>query len=134
MVAVDKVLAELNCDDQDHLVLMNKCDVLNDPAEAQIIEAKTPDCMRISALTGAGLDVLHDYVLSRVRVRATNVTIRTHAGNGQALAFLDRHAHVLQRHYDEDAIELEVRISQDKLKQLQSRLNGIEVIPNAPDA
>ncbi len=129
MDSVTRVLAELECGDHKTLVLLNKCDVLQDPTELQVIESRIENCIRISAKTGLGLDELHDHILKQVRRRAQDVTIRTHAGNGQVLAFLDRHAHILGRRYLDDSTEIDVRISTAKLNQLCNRLDGVEVVP-----
>jgi len=126
--SVNQVLGELECDQQKKLVLLNKGDIVEDPTETQIIESNNKDCLRISAQTGQGLDALHDLVLETVRGRAADVTISTHQGNGQALAYIDRHAHVLNRRYKNDLVELDIRITSAKLKQLQNRVTGIDIL------
>ncbi len=126
--SVFEVLHDLECDDQPRLILLNKTDVVTDPAEMQIIERQFPDSMRIAAKTGMGLDALRDHVLTEVRRRAIDVTIRTPQGNGKVLAYLDQHAYVLQRRYTETDVELDVRIRPEKLNQLKDRLDGIEVL------
>ncbi len=137
MDSVRRVLTELGCEANETLVVLNKCDAVVDQTEIQVIESKVPDCMRISAKTGDGLGDLRDYVLKQVGSRANKVTIRTHAGNGEALAFLDRHATILDRRYGDEAdasvAEIDVRISPAKLNQLRHRIDGVEVVtPNPP--
>ncbi|MCG3138510.1 MAG: GTPase HflX [Phycisphaerae bacterium] len=128
MNAVNRVLTELGCTDQPTLVLLNKIDAVQNPAELQIIESRVQPTLRISARSGDGLAELHDLVLDKIRLRARDVTIRIGPGNGRALAFLDKHAQVLDRKYYDDAIELAVRISPSHLNQLQSRIDGIEIL------
>ncbi|MCZ6653493.1 MAG: GTPase HflX [Planctomycetota bacterium] len=138
MESVNRVLAELGCasnlasESNRTLVVLNKCDAVVDQTEIQVIESKVPDCVRISAKTGDGLDDLREYVLKQVGSRANNVTIRTHAGNGEALAFLDRHATILDRRYCDEETEIDVRISPAKLNQLRHRIDGIEVVSPCP--
>ncbi|MCH8965735.1 MAG: GTPase HflX, partial [Planctomycetes bacterium] len=136
MDSVCSVLAELGCATNETLVVLNKCDAVVDQTEIQVIESKVPDCVRISAKTGDGLDDLREYVLKQVGSRANNVTLRTHAGNGEALAFLDRHATILDRRYyaeaDSSMTEIDVRISPAKLNQLRHRIDGIEVVAPRP--
>ena len=62
------------------------------------------------------------------------MTIRTHPGNGQALAFLDRYAQVLKRRYLEEVTEIDVRISPVKLRQLCNRIDGVEIVSGQPTA
>ena len=116
--------------------MLNKCDAVVDQTEIQVIESKVRNCVRISAKTGDGLDDLREYVLKQVGSRANNVTLRTHAGNGEALAFLDRHATILDRRYyaeaDSSMTEIDVRISPAKLNQLRHRIDGIEVVSPLP--
>ena len=132
MESVRRVLAELGCESNETLVVLNKCDAVVDQTEVQVIESKVPDCVRISAKTGDGLGELREYVLKQVGSRANTITIRTHAGNGEALAFLDRHATILDRRYCDEAAEIDVRISPAKLNQLRHRIDGIEVVSHPP--
>ncbi len=132
MDSVRQVLAELDCASNETLVVLNKCDALVDQTEVQVIESKVPDCVRISAKTGDGLGDLREYVLNQVGGRANKVTIRTHAGNGEALAFLDRHATILDRRYCDEEAEIDVCISPAKLNQLRHRIDGIEVVAPNP--
>ena len=136
MESVNHVLAELGCASNETLVVLNKCDAVVDQTEIQVIESKVPDCVRISAKTGDGIDDLREYVLKQVGSRANHVTIRTHAGNGEALAFLDRHATILDRRYCDEAdacvTEIDVRISPAKLNQLRHRIDGIEIVSPRP--
>ncbi len=138
MESVNRVLAELGCksnvasESNGTLVVLNKCDAVVDQTEVQVIESKVRDCVRISAKTGDGLRDLRDYVLKQVGSRTDSVTIRTHAGNGEALAFLDRHATILDRRYCNEAAEIDVRISPAKLNQLRHRIDGIEIVSPAP--
>ncbi len=128
LAAVTEVLAELECEDRPRVIVLNKFDAVTDPSAAQIIEHTSQRVVRVSAKTGWGLDVLHDLVLDQIRDRHTSVTIRTTPANGRALAFLDKHAHIIDRRYLEEAVELDIRIGRAKLEQLQNRLDGIEVL------
>lgn len=134
--AVQQVLEDLECTEQPRIVLLNKMDAVDDPSEAQLIEhhlenlrdgVKVP-CIRVSAKTGIGLEDVHEFVQQRVRSKHTTLTIRTHPGNGRVLAFLDKHAHILERRYGEEAMDIDVRIDRTRLNQLKHRMEGIEVL------
>ena len=112
----------------DALVLLNKCDALTDESVPQVIEHRVEQAMRISARTGMGLDRLHDFVLDQMRLTHAHVTIRTHPGNGQVFAFLEKHAHILDRRYRDDVLEIDVRIGGSTLNQLRHRIDDIEVV------
>ena len=128
MESVTRVLAELKCDTHNSAIVLNKMDVVEDPTEIQIIEGKVKGCIRISAKTGCGLEDLQDLVLQRVRSRARDVAIRTHAGNGRVLAYLDRYACILDRRYLEETTEIDIRISPAKLSQLRNRMDDVEIV------
>ena len=126
--SVKKVLETLSCENQERLILLNKCDIAEDPSECQIIESQNGSSLRISAKTGMGLDKLHDYVLNIVRKKAIDITIKVNVSDGKVLSYLDRHAYVLNRRYFDDTVELDIRVSQAKFDQLKNRVGGIEIL------
>jgi GTP-binding protein HflX len=125
---VERVLGELDCLNTPRLVLLNKWDAVADHSIGQAIESRVTNTLRISGRTGAGLDALHDRVLGHMRTLHTNVTIRTHPGNGRVFSFLEKHACILGRRYQDDVMEIDVRIGPSTLNQLRHRIDNIEVV------
>lgn len=113
--AVDRVLEELGCRETARINVLNKIDVLHDDSEIQLLRAAMPEAVEISAVTGAGIDELHERVVERVRGRYTRVTLEASASNGKLIAYLSRHGHILDRQYDEGNVRLDVRVPTQEL-------------------
>ncbi len=132
--AVQIVLRELGCGDKSTLVVLNKIDAASDNTMRQIVERHVGDSLAISARTGAGLDRLVECVRA-LRVRPDlNATLRVSQADGKALAFLDRQAEILQRHYDGHTVEMLVRIAESSLQKLMSLGTTAHVVNAEPAA
>ena len=126
--AVENVLEEIQAGDKKTLILLNKMDQDRDESIAQVLEKRYPDTIRISAQTGQGLDEVCDFLRRAMQEKAGRFTIRAPIGDGKMFSFLDRHAKVLDRRYETDAVEVDVLITHTHLSQLQSRFDSIEII------
>jgi GTP-binding protein HflX len=132
--AVHQVLAELGCADTPTVTLLNKCDVAADESIIQVLENRLPGSLRISARTGAGLDVLIGDIRARVDGAGLRVTVRVPAGDGRLIAQLDQKAHVLERRYEDAAVEMDIQINPTQLNQLAGRNPSLQVLGPAKAA
>ncbi len=130
--SVNRVLAEIGCQDKRTLVLLNKIDAVTDETTIQIAERRASEGLRISARTGAGLDQLVERIREIMRTQRVEATVRADIGDGKVLAYLDRFADVLDRHYDNRTVQLRVRTSPHRLAKLREL--GGEVQADDPSA
>jgi GTPase len=100
--AVNAVLKEVGCAEQEILVVFNKVD--NVPPELEVdynlLKEEFPEAISISALRKEGLDRLRREIRERARGDARLLKISIHAGNGKLLSFL-------ATHFFEDSREME---------------------------
>ncbi|MCP4591003.1 MAG: GTPase HflX [bacterium] len=129
--AVDIVLSDLGCGKTPTLVLLNKCDIVEDPSIMQVLEARRPDTLRIAATTGMGLDLLVDHIRRRLEHQTLEVTVRVPVAEGKLIAQLDQLAWIRQRRYTATYVELDIRIDTTHLDQLVGRHSSLEVLPPA---
>lgn len=134
--AVEGVLKELGTDDIPRLTLLNKIDIADDAAVADILARKSIEALPISAVTGEGLDTLVKTVLRRSEGDSQVLDVRIAHGDGKLLTELTRVAEVISRRYDEDAVHLKLRVNKSQLKQLMGRYPGLKigVSPGDPQA
>lgn len=134
MASVGGVLAELGCQDKPTLVLLNKIDRAHDPATVQIAERRAPGAIRTCATTGQGLELVTEWVRDAMHRTQVVATIRTRQHDGRLLACLEKYGQVLERRYDGDNVELDVRIDRADLDRLADQGNGMEILtaPGAP--
>lgn len=118
--AVTEVLRELDCAGHKTLVLLNKVDAVADLAGLQILQHKLPDALPISAKTGRGLPELITHVRDLVSGPPTRATIRLANANGRAIAYIEKHAEVLDRRYIDHSVEMDVVMGRATLARLEA--------------
>lgn len=128
MEAVDAVLASLGCEKIPQLTLLNKVDIADDGAMAEMLAQHRRDVLRISALTGEGLDELVGEVTQRAKGDAVEVTVRVAHTDGKTVAELVKVADVLARRYLAEGVELDVRVNPAQLRQLRGRYPGLMMV------
>lgn len=127
--AVRRVLEELGCEGHRTLVLLNKIDLVGDPADLQVLQHQLPGALPISARTGAGLAELVERVVDIIVGPTQRTTLRLHTGNGRAIAFLEHRAEVLTRRYLDHSVEMDVRIGSGHLSRLLTDHPETQVLP-----
>jgi GTP-binding protein HflX len=107
------------------LLVLNKLDAVDHPADLLVLQKEHPDAVAISAKTGRGLEVLVERVRDTMRggMRELIVTLATH--DGKAINFLENRSAVLDRQYETDGagnsvVEMTVRIGKRQLDQLRA--------------
>ena len=126
--AVTEVLGDLDCGGHKTIVLLNKIDVAQDEAAVRILQNKLPDAIPTSARTGAGVPQLVETVRDLVSGPREQVTVRLSAADGRAIAFIEKHAEVIDRRYDSRTVEMDVVIGRVPLMRLQSSFPASKVL------
>jgi len=108
--AVEGVLAEIGCRDKPQLVVLNKVDLIEDEGHLDLARRACPDAVAASATRGDGLEDLARAVLGRLMGPEREVTVRADAADGRLLAWLDRHARVLEREVVDTTVVQTVRL------------------------
>lgn len=132
--SVQKVLAEIKCETKPTLLVFNKIDRLAEPADLELLKAKHPRAIGVSAATGAGISELEEEVMAFITKELVPLEIKVSSANGKFLAWLSAHAEILnQKIEDQDMIRLKC-LMPDTLMQHALREPGIEIIegPEAP--
>ncbi|HSW45012.1 MAG TPA: GTPase HflX [Phycisphaerae bacterium] len=129
--AVNGVLKDLGCADHRALVLLNKIDIVEDPSMLLVLRKQLPDSLEISARTGAGLDELVERIRPLVAGEPRQVTLKLKTSDGRAIAFIERHARVLDRRYLNHSVEMDVIIGSTHLTRLRENHPATQVVPSA---
>ncbi|MCP4246802.1 MAG: hypothetical protein GY778_07110 [bacterium] len=125
--AVQAVLAELGCEENPTITLLNKVDAVEDFSVVQIMANRTDRSLPISARTGQGLDELVRLVLTELQSQSVDVTLRVPVADGKLIATVDRIADVHDRNYDGQHVDLVVTIARRRLAQLTGRPGQLQV-------
>jgi len=130
--AVTKVLEDLGCARHNTIVLLNKMDLVDDVAEAQLLQRRLPDALPVSARTGVGLVELVERVRRLVAGTAHQVTVRLNTSDGKAIATLEKHGQVQNRRYLDGMVELDMIIGAGTLNRIQVAHPHITVLQPVP--
>lgn len=117
--AVNTVLEALNAAEIPTLMVFNKIDLLEEQVELQILRAKYPDSVAISAETGEELDALKAELAKRFAAHISDIALTIPYSEGKMLDFLYKHGEVLETDYQSDAIQVQARIPDRYLKSVQ---------------
>ena len=118
-----KVLDELGVPpDRPTLEVLNKIDLL-EPGQRKGLLARNSrsEAIAVSALTGAGIPALLEGFEAMVTRGNITLALKLDAADGSALAFVYRHAQVLNRRDRGERISLSLRIHPDDLSRFENR-------------
>lgn len=133
MESVEGVLAELGCEDIPCMTLLNKMDIVDDGSMAELLAKHREDVFEISAIKGTGLHKLVAEINQRMLGEYLDVTISLPQSSGKLLAELDRITEVLDRRYENDHVEMDLRINIEQLRQLHGRHPEMKILKGLPE-
>ena len=111
IAAVERVLEEIGAEARPRVLVLNKCDRVEDPTDLHVLARGREPSVALSALAGGdGVRRLEEEVLRRIAERQEDASFRVPAGAGRILAFLAERGTVLERRYEDGIVELRVRM------------------------
>lgn len=108
--AVYKVLKELDIEEKDTLLVLNKVDQVESSETLAKIVDRYPNAIQVSARTGEGLPQLIEAVGEALGREFLDVEVDVDPSNGKLLAYLAAKGEVLSREYGESVITVHVRM------------------------
>ena len=108
--AVFSVLREIEVEEKDILLVVNKVDALADRACVDGLMNRYPNAVPVSATTGEGLDRLAAAVSEALSRGFADVDVETGVGNGRLLAYLARNGEILSKRFDEERVTVHCRL------------------------
>ncbi len=109
--AVEEVLGKIGAAATPRIVVVNKADRVGDRLDLLLAGAGQPESIRVSALTGEGLDHLAKAVERRILEGQAEAEFRVPAGAGKLLAWLADRGTVLSRTYEDGMVAVRVRMT-----------------------
>lgn len=117
--SVEGVLKELNCDQKDVLVLLNKSDCIANKAVFESVQTVYPDAIPLSAKTGLNLDVLADTIVEKVRGGQIRIRLTAPAADGKLHSYLRTVGRDLTEAYFDGSVQYEATLGKNQLDQLK---------------
>lgn len=128
ILAVNCVLAELGCDPQRVLLVLNKVDQINDPTIYTVLRGKYPEAMFLSAVTGEGAAELIEAVHSRATGQPMRLTLHANYRNGRLMQYIAQHADVEQEDYNDRVVRMQAVMPTERVAQLKTFEPDVEIL------
>lgn len=123
IATVNSVLDELGVDHENTVLVLNKCDAMEDRSIVDVLRVKHDDAVSVSAVSGEGIDRLCAAVATHLGEGNVALKIEAHAGDGRLHHFLAEHAEIVSTDYVDSQVVFDCRLS----RQLLYRLDDFEV-------
>ena len=117
------MLDELGVSHENMLLVLNKCDAMDDRSIVDVLRLKFENAVTVSAATGEGIDRLCAAVALRLGEGAVELKVDGHVGDGRLHHFLNEHAEISNTTYDDSQVTFDCRLS----RQLLYRLDEFDV-------
>jgi GTP-binding protein HflX len=118
--AVHLVLEEIGALEKPMLYVFNKIDDEKGSNAARRLERQFPRSASVSALTGEGINLLHDELADCLKGRKITMRLSVPLGEGKLIAALQKNASILEQVYEGATAELLVRVSPQLAAQCKS--------------
>ncbi|MEM7783293.1 MAG: GTPase HflX [Planctomycetota bacterium] len=128
--AVYDVLKELDIEEKDTLLVLNKADQVTQPGVIEKILLRYPQAVAVSAKTKENFANLHRVVSEALSRSFKDVDIEMPVGNGKLLAFLADKGEIKSSRFGEDAVRVHCRIPQKYLGRIVG--DSVVVSPHSP--
>ncbi len=122
--SVYRVLEELEIEEKDTLLGLNKIDRMAEPSQLLQVQHRYPNAIPISAAKGIGLKEFAQRVSDALSRSFRDIDVETGVDNGRLMAYLAQHGEVLSRRYHDDRVTLHVRLPQKYI----GRLDNVDAI------
>lgn len=129
---VNSVLKELGVDARDPILVLNKVDAAADRAVVDVMRAKFPNSVTVSAKEKTGLEKLANLVSEHLSSGFLEVLVTTDFGNGKAASFLKEHAEIVRTEYLDNVVEFEARIAKRFLHLLEKTGAQVTTLDRQP--
>ncbi len=103
ITAVYGVLEELGIEAKDTILVLNKIDAVTDRGQVEMLRARYPNAVPISARRRIGLDKLADVVSQALSKEFADIDVETGVDNGRLLAYLAAYGEVLSQQFNDSA-------------------------------
>ncbi len=117
--AVNKVLEEIDCEDKESLLVLNKTDRPGTQSTVDTLLTLHPEALAVSARTGEGLEQLSAAVTDRLTGQQLHVRISCSPTDGRIRNFLRAYGSLISEDYQNEDVVLEAYLGSRQIPELQ---------------
>lgn len=125
--SVEDTLAELDLPPVPRILALNKIDLLGEgdpPTEIDAYAAEYEAVVPLSAITGAGLDILIKEIERVLTLRMKTIRVLIPYARGDLVSYVHKHGVVLREEHTEDGVILTAQVTLETL----ARLSAVDVV------
>ncbi|MGC9453882.1 MAG: GTPase HflX [Phycisphaerae bacterium] len=126
--SVDSVLDELGCEKDNRLLVLNKSDLISDPAVRTLLSQRYPDALFLSAKTGTGAVKLANSVAEYSAGSAVRVRLQADCRNGKLMQYIAQHADVRDQQYADSTAHIDAVIPTHHLRRLNAFGDDVRIV------
>ena len=130
--AVYKVLKELEIEEKDTLLILNKIDAIKSPAVLNRVLDRYPNAIPVSAKSNKGLTMLIEAVGAALGREFLDLEVDVSPADGRLLAYLAAKGAVLSREVSEEVIRVHVRMPSGAMGPVQKAALAIRPANGEP--
>jgi GTP-binding protein HflX len=108
--AVYQVLEEIDIEEKDSLLVINKIDQMPTPQLLDVILNRYPHAVAISAVTKEGLDSLSMAVSDALSRSFLELNVQTDVANGKLMAFIAARGEILSKQFSDTEVSIHCRL------------------------
>ena len=108
--AVYKVLSELEIEEKDTLLVLNKIDAIKSPAMLNRVLDRYPNAIPVSAKSEKGIEMLTDAVGEALGREFLDLDIEVDPADGKLLAYLAAKGEITSQQYDAEVLQIRVKM------------------------
>jgi GTP-binding protein HflX len=126
LTTVMEVLGEIGVDSENPLLVLNKIDAVEDRSFLDVLQARYPNAVAVSALDRTGFETLARAIAQRLGGGYEEITIDSYPGNGKLLTILKERSEILSEEYPEERHVIRCRIPK-RFRWMVEKLEGVTV-------
>ncbi|MEM6470627.1 MAG: GTPase HflX [Planctomycetota bacterium] len=108
--AVYRVLSELEIEEKDTLLVLNKLDAIASPAMLNRVLDRYPNAVPVSAYEAKGIDVLSEVVGEALSREFLDIDVEIEPSDGRLLAYLAAKGEIVSQEFSTEVVRIRVRI------------------------
>ncbi len=129
LTTVIEVLGEIGVDCESPLLVLNKIDAVEDRSMLDVLLARYPNAIAVSAVERTGFETLSKVIADRLAGGYDEIEIDAHPGNGRLLMFLKDRAEILSEEYVEERHRIRCRVPK-RFKWMLEKIEGLTITPH----
>lgn len=116
--AVEKVLAQLGCQDKSTLLVLNKMDRAADASSLHVLQHLKSNSVSVSARTGVGMEKLVEAVKDEIRKQHRVLELEIDPADGEVISWLAAHSKIMDQSHRDGKYTMKVALTAYRYEQL----------------